>query len=207
MHRLAATLLATAALAACGAAGTTDTVFLTPTPLPTGTSGPTATVSAAPSGPALTKTYTSSTEGIHFTYPAIWTVRAGTASGPNDNPVVFMSPAGTELDLHTDVEGIGGACPPGSAPNVVITHVVANPHITNAWVVTTSVAGKGDSIELTVPRDNSPAPTPGDTGGCFDVPQGMAARHSQGILWLATARGTAPADEATVVAILESASY
>jgi hypothetical protein len=209
MRKLATALLAAAAaLTACSPIAT-QTVTVTAGASTSGTSTAAATSTAATTpSPAALHTYTARQEGLTFSYPATWTLRPGTTIGPQDEAVVLTSPAGTEIRLNTDVEGIGGACPPGSQPDVLITAVTPSPHISRASIVTTVVRGKGTQIALSGPQPGDPAPTPGDTGSCFDVPSGMTRSHpSNGRIWFYSRRPTAPADTDAVIAILSSATY
>ena len=197
MRRLAAASLTIAALAACGST-TTETV----------TVGQSSTATAATtSGPNLPNTYTSPSEHLHFNYPADWTLRTASSLGHGD-AVTLTSPAGTTITWDSDVQGIGGTCPPGSAPNVVITKVTPSTSIAGTYIVTTVVSGAGDSIELTKPPTSQPPPHHGNTGSCVDIPAGFAARRdSTKLMWLIAKRPTVATDEPTVLAILGSASY
>src|SRR5687767_4549250 len=68
----------------------------TPTQAPTGTPLPTArpAVTPAPSGPALTETFTSAMHGISISYPAGWSVQAATEPWTSDALPFFREPFG-----------------------------------------------------------------------------------------------------------------
>lgn len=196
-------LLAALLVAACGPAAPS------PTAAP-----PSASPSPSASANPVTDwiLYLSPQEGLHFRYPPDWTATPVASLGAQQggDSVKVTSPAGTVVLWDSDVQGIGGACPPGSRPNVFVERVTPSRNLANAYIDKTTVAGEGAAWDLT-DRDalgDAKPPTVGDTGTCFDVSSGLKShKDPQRIVWLTTKRGVAAQDEQVVQEILESAGY
>ena len=93
-------ILFTLAVIALVAVGCAPATTASPTPLPAGSSAPTAAPPsvAAAARPALTETFSSTLHGISVSYPEGWVPRAATEPWPADDFVQMESPFGDVIE-------------------------------------------------------------------------------------------------------------
>jgi hypothetical protein len=157
-------------------------------------------------------TYTSAQEKLHFSYPPDWKASTPTIpAGDGGDTLTLKSPNGTQLLWNSYVTGVGGYCPPGGAPNVVVVSTTTSAGVPGASIVETTQGTFGRHLSVYGGKGApAPMPTPGDTGQCNNHFEVLLSRSDPNrLMWLsAGGNGSlAPADVAVVRHILESAGY
>jgi hypothetical protein len=172
------------------------------------TTSTTSTKSTAASDPyAGWKQYCSAQEKSCFKYPADWTTKNVGAVDPAGDGIQLTSPGGTVIWFQSAVSGLGGACQPGT-PDVYIQKVIAEPHVSNLYVVESGTQSTTNHIGL-VNGTNGKAPQTGDTSSCISATTFTSEHDPSVYAWLESngVDNLKAADLSTAELVLESYTY
>jgi hypothetical protein len=151
--------------------------------------------------------YCSAQEKSCFKYPSNWTTKNVAANDPAGDGIQLTSPSGSAILFQSEVDGLGGACQPGT-PDVYISKVIPDSHVANLYIIESGPQGSTTHIGL-VDGPNGQAPQVGDTGSCI-LETTFTSKHDPSVnAWLES-NGTGSlqaADLSTAELILQSFNY
>ncbi len=112
--------------------------------------------------------YCSKQEKSCFKYPTTWTTKDVGSVDPGGDGISLISPNGTYLWFQSAVSGLGGTCNPDNDPHVFIEKVIAEPHVSNLYIVETKYGNTGNIIHIGLVNGvDGNAPQTGDIGYCL----------------------------------------
>lgn len=155
--------------------------------------------------------YCSKREQSCFMYPNTWTTQDVGSVDPNGDGISLTSPNGTYLWFQSAVSGLGGRCDPDTDPHMYIDKYIAEPHVSNLYIVETKYGNTGDIIHIgLVNGKEGHAPQTGDVGCPYYTT--FKSHHDPSIdSWFEvngnSSASLKAADISTVELILESYTY
>jgi hypothetical protein len=156
--------------------------------------------------------YCSKQEKSCFKYPNTWATKDVSSVDPNGDGISLTSPNGTILWFQSAVSGIGGTCNSDTDPHVFIDKVIAEPHVSNLYIVETKYGNTGSVIHIGLVNGvDDHAPQTGDIGYCIHFTT-FKSRHDPSIDAWFEINGNSntylkPVDIPAVELILKSYTY